>query len=204
MCAGWAASGECQANPGWMLENCALSCGECGSPQPPQPNPTPTPVNPTPAPTPACNGCTPVEQHGKLSVVGNNIVGSHGNTVQLRGMSFFWSQWQGQYYTQAVVNWLVDDWKCSLVRAVLGIHESSGYLQDPGTEKAKIELVVNAAIAKGIYVLIDWHDHHAEWHINEAKGFVTEIGVSIPTKQPGIRSRARTWRTLSISTHSLT
>jgi len=70
---------------------------------------------------------------------------------------------------------MVDDWKCSLLRAVLGIHESSGYLQDPGTEKGKVELVVNAAIAKGIYVLIDWHDHHAEWHINEAKGFFTEM-----------------------------
>jgi len=116
-----------------------------------------------------------VEQHGRLRVAGNNIVGSHGDPVQLKGMSFFWSQWQGQYYTEGVVNWLVDDWKCSLVRAVLGIHESSGYLQDPGTEKAKVELVVNAAIAKGIYVLIDWHDHHAERHVNEARGFFDEM-----------------------------
>jgi len=116
-----------------------------------------------------------VAEHGRLSVAGNNVVGEHGDPVQLKGMSFFWSQWQGQYYTQGVVNWMVDDWKCSLLRAVLGIHESSGYLQDPGTEKGKVELVVNAAIAKGIYVLIDWHDHHAEWHINEAKGFFTEM-----------------------------
>jgi len=60
-----------------------------------------------------------------LSVAGNNVVGEHGDIVQLKGMSFFWSQWQGQYYTEGVVNWLVDDWKCSLLRAVLGIHESS-------------------------------------------------------------------------------
>ena len=32
-----------------------------------------------------------------------------------------------------------------------------------GLKRGKVELVVNAAIAKGIYVLIDWHDHHAEW-----------------------------------------
>jgi len=109
--------------------------------------------------------------------VGNNVVGSHGNTVQLRGMSFWWSQWQGQYYTEAVVNWLVDDWQCSLVRAVLGIWESSGYLQDPETEKAKVELVVNAAIAKGIYVIIDWHDHHAEDHVSEAMAFFDEMAL---------------------------
>jgi len=118
-----------------------------------------------------------VDQHGRLRVAGAEIVGEHGNTVQLKGMSFFWSQWEfgAKYYTEGVVNWLVDDWKCSLVRAVLGIHESGGYLQDPGTEKAKIELVINAGIAKGIYVLVDWHDHHAESHINEAKGFFDEM-----------------------------
>merc|ERR1719429_126579 len=163
-CAAWAASGECEANPGYMLENCCQSCGDN-----PSPSPQPTPTTPSPG------GAGGVGQHGRLRVVGNNIVGSHGDTVQLRGMSFFWSQWQGQYYTDSVVNWLVDDWECSLVRAVLGIHESSGYLQDPGTEKAKVELVVNAAIAKGIYVIIDWHDHHAENHVNEAKGFFTEM-----------------------------
>merc|ERR1719254_114448 len=155
-----------------MLENCAVSCGVCSGPPAPAPPPPPPTPGPTPAPT---SGGTPVEQWGRLRVEGNNIVGENGDVVQLKGMSFFWSQWQGQYYTTPVVNWLVDDWKCSLVRAVLGIHESSGYLQDPWTEKAKIELVVNAAIAKGVYVLIDWHDHHAEWHINEAKGFFDEM-----------------------------
>merc|ERR1719297_386161 len=69
---------------------------------------------------------SPVAQHGRLSVAGNKIVGENGDPVHLRGMSFFWSQWQGKYYTQAVVDWLVDDWQCSLVRAVLGIHENSG------------------------------------------------------------------------------
>eukprot|EP00058_Branchiostoma_floridae_P010495 XP_002595983.1 hypothetical protein BRAFLDRAFT_128083 [Branchiostoma floridae] len=28
-CAGWAADGECDLNPGYMLTNCRLSCGEC-------------------------------------------------------------------------------------------------------------------------------------------------------------------------------
>ena len=28
-CVGWAASGQCQANPGYMLKSCRLSCGEC-------------------------------------------------------------------------------------------------------------------------------------------------------------------------------
>ena len=28
-CATWARDGECQANPGWMLKNCPVSCKEC-------------------------------------------------------------------------------------------------------------------------------------------------------------------------------
>merc|ERR1719188_2363252 len=166
-----------------MLENCCASCSPStpAPPPPPPPSPAPppppppSPAPPPPPPTPAPQPTGPVERHGRLRVSGAEVVGEDGSVVQLHGMSFFWSQWQGQYYTEGVVNWLVDDWKCSLVRAVLGIHESSGYLQDPWTEKAKIELVVNAAIAKGVYVLIDWHDHHAEWHINEAKGFFDEM-----------------------------
>merc|ERR1719410_1381219 len=173
--------GDCgEDGTGWCHQS-ASNCATCTGTFDPTGSPPagcggPGGGNPSPAaPTPAAPAGSPVEQHGRLSVAGNEVVGENGDTVQLKGMSFFWSQWQGQYYTTGVVNWMVDDWKCSLVRAVLGIHESSGYLQDPGTEKAKIELVVNAAIAKGIYVLIDWHDHHAEWHINEAKAFFTEM-----------------------------
>merc|ERR1712038_544830 len=30
-CGGWASSGECDANPDWMKENCAASCEVCES-----------------------------------------------------------------------------------------------------------------------------------------------------------------------------
>jgi len=119
-----------------------------------------------------------VEQHGRLRVAGAEIVGEHGNTVQLKGMSFFWSQWEEgkKYYTEGAVNWLVDEWGCSLVRAVLGIGEVDGYLYTPDQEKATVEVVINAAIAKGVYVLIDWHDHWAEHNVEPAKGFFREMG----------------------------
>ena len=57
-----------------------------------------------------------VEQHGALRVSGNDIVGSHGSPVLLRGMSMFWSQWMGKYWNADVIRWLAEDWKCTVVR----------------------------------------------------------------------------------------
>lgn len=47
-----------------------------------------------------------VDKHGQLHVEGNYIMDEHNEPVQLRGMSFFWSQWQGKYYTPGTVKWL--------------------------------------------------------------------------------------------------
>jgi len=50
-CESWAANGECEANPGYMLVSCRKSCGVCSGPGP-QPTPTPPTQAPTTAPTP--------------------------------------------------------------------------------------------------------------------------------------------------------
>jgi len=117
---------------------------------------------------------TPVMKYGQLSVKGNRIVDKNGNPVQLRGMSFFWSQWMGKYFTPGAVKWLKDDWNCSVIRAVMGV-EAGGYLANPSAEKQKIITLVDAAIKEGLYVIIDWHDHHAQDHTKESKAFFAEM-----------------------------
>ena len=117
---------------------------------------------------------TVVEEYGQLSVSGNKIVDKNGNAIQLRGMSFFWSQWIGKYYNYETVKWLKDDWQCTVVRAALAV-DYGGYLENPEIEKAKIMAVVDAAIKEGIYVVIDWHDHEAEKHVQQAKTFFGEM-----------------------------
>ncbi|MFT3771762.1 MAG: glycoside hydrolase family 5 protein [Minicystis sp.] len=117
---------------------------------------------------------SPVALHGKLSVSGGKLRDEHGAAVQLAGMSLFWSQWSGSFWNASVVGTLADDWHASVVRAAMGV-ENGGYLQNPGAEKARVKTVVDAAIAKGIYVIIDWHDHNASQHTNEAKAFFTEM-----------------------------
>ena len=108
--------------------------------------------------------------HGLLQAQGNRIVGAQGEAVSLAGMSLFWSQWMPQYYTAGTVNWLKTDWKSGIVRAAIAA-DQGGYLTQPEAEWAKACAVVDAAIAEGMYVIVDWHTHHAEDHPDAAVEF---------------------------------
>lgn len=136
--------------------------------------PTPAITIPTPSPEPTPIDGNAVDYFGALKVVGNKIVGKDEKAVQLRGMSFFWSQWIGKYYTKECVKWLKNDWNCNIVRAAMAVEEG-GYLTNPVAEKKKVFDVVDAAIEQGLYVIIDWHDHNATKHLKEAKDFFTEV-----------------------------
>ena len=113
---------------------------------------------------------TAVETYGQLRVSGTKMVDQNDNPVQLQGMSLFWSQWGGEYYTAGVVGQMKDDWCNNVIRAAMGVEEG-GYLTDPDIERARVETVVDAAIEEGIYVIIDWHDHDAHNHQTQAVAF---------------------------------
>jgi len=133
----------------------------------------------TPAGSPVC-------RIGALSVSGNKVVGANGQPAQLRGMSMFWDIFKEgtKYYNSSVVNWLTSDWKVSIVRAAMAFEENGytpggdyeGYLKNPSWNQQQVETIVDAAIANGIYVIIDLHshwigadDHRSEWP--QAKAF---------------------------------
>ena len=116
---------------------------------------------------------TIVEKYGQLSVKGNYIMSQYGDTVQLRGMSMFWSQWS-QYYNPGVIKWLKEDWKCTVIRVAMGVEEG-GYLDNSYEEKQKVIRMVDAAIANGIYVIIDYHSHQAHNNPEPAKKFFAEM-----------------------------
>ncbi|WP_324720329.1 glycoside hydrolase family 5 protein [Salinimicrobium sp. HB62] len=117
---------------------------------------------------------TPVALHGQLAIENGSLVNSSGKKVQLKGMSLFWSQWQPQFYNRETVENLVEGWNIQVVRAAMAI-EHNGYLEHPEREKKKVKEVIEAAIDLGIYVIVDWHDHHAEDHLPQAKQFFSEI-----------------------------
>ena|GEM_PF-313257 len=124
--------------------------------------------------TAAGSQLSPVEKHGALSVKEGKLLDQNGEVVVLRGMSLFWSQWMPQYYNAKTVQWLVDDWNVSVIRAAMAI-EHGGYLRNPEREKAKVFAVIDACIAANIYVIVDWHDHNAVDHEAEAVAFFKEV-----------------------------
>jgi len=116
---------------------------------------------------------TAVDMHGQLSVKGSQILDKNGNPVCFAGPSLFWSNnaWGGEkFYNPYAVSWVNYDWGAPIIRAAMGVDENGGYINYP-ENKAKVEEVIDEAIKDGMYVIIDWHSHHAEDYKTEAKAF---------------------------------
>lgn len=101
----------------------------------------------------------PVKKHGNLSVKGTQLTDEHGNATVLNGVSYGWHNWWPRFYNKESVKWLANDWKCSVVRAAMGVEPARGYIDSPDWSKEKMEAVIDGAIENNIYVIIDWHSH---------------------------------------------
>ncbi|RBP48569.1 cellulase family glycosylhydrolase [Arenicella xantha] len=112
-----------------------------------------------------------------LTVNGSQILVG-GQAQGLAGNSYFWSNtgWGAErFYNADAVAWLKNDWKSNIVRAAMGVDEAGGYLSDQAGNKARVTAVVDAAIAQDMYVIIDWHTHHAEDYRTDAVAFFSEM-----------------------------
>ena len=81
----------------------------------------------------------PVKTNGKLSVKGTFLVNEKGEPVVLRGVSYGWHNWWPRFYNKETVKWLATDWKCSVVRAAMGVEPAKGYMDSPDWSKEKME-----------------------------------------------------------------
>ncbi len=115
----------------------------------------------------------PAKTNGNLSVKGTLLVNEKGEEIVLRGVSYGWHNWWPRFYNKESVKWLADDWKCTVVRAAMGVGPRGSYIDKKEWSKEKIEAVVDGAIESGIYVIIDWHSH--EIHQEEAVVFFAEM-----------------------------
>jgi len=98
---------------------------------------------------------SPVAEHGVLSVVGPHIFDQDGEKTSLAGPSFFWSN----------TGW----------RQEMGAQEEGSYLEDPKGNSDRVVTLIDAAIANGLYVIVDWHSHQAEKDTDAAVNFFTTL-----------------------------
>lgn len=116
---------------------------------------------------------TRVPEVERLSVKGTVLVDEAGDTVALRGISFGWHNLWPRFYTEEVTELLVDEWGAEVIRASCGVGYMKGWDVNPELGTSCVSTVVDAAIRKGAYAIIDWHAHDP--HTDAAKEFFTQM-----------------------------
>jgi len=127
---------------------------------------------------------SPVAEHGALKVDGSMVLDKNNEPVQLRGMSLYWTLEENarRYYNANVVRSLWSEWKGNVIRAAMGVGGCKGSWK-PGYSSAgdahdkAVEDVVTAAVATGIYVIIDWHSHEAHNQTSAAQAFFERVAA---------------------------
>jgi endoglucanase len=112
----------------------------------------------TGSPSPARSAGSPTAINGALRVCGVQLCNQYGRPVQLRGMSTHGIQWYGwgDCINPASIEALATDWNADVLRISQYVQEG-GYETDPAGFTAMADTIIDAAIDKGMYVLIDWH-----------------------------------------------
>lgn len=123
--------------------------------------------------SPQADDKTVIAQHGQLRVSGTALLDAHGDTLALHGVSLGWHNWWPRFYQAQTIDWLQRDWNIQVVRAAIGVEPDQAYLQNPEAALKQLYTVVDAAIAAGIYVIVDWHAH--QLHPQEAKAFFRTV-----------------------------
>jgi hypothetical protein len=120
---------------------------------------------------------SPVARWGQLKVDGNRLLDQSGNPVQLKGVSTQWLGLDRSTIPESLeaLRWMRDNWKLSLFRIAMGVDENSHFLTNCEPTKARVRTIVENAIELGVYVIIDWHSHHATDYVGEARAFFTEM-----------------------------
>ena len=127
----------------------------------------------------------PVSTYGELKAKGGKLVGScpaySDKTVQVKGMSLFWSSAADSalvYYSSQAMGLMVKDMGIEVLRFALGVadekfdsHGRSYTTGGKNDQKAMVTKMVRAAVENDIYIILDWHIESSSGYTNEAKEF---------------------------------
>ncbi|NBE56860.1 glycoside hydrolase family 5 protein [Streptomyces boluensis] len=128
-----------------------------------------------------------VAANGQLEVCGEQLCNEQGKAVQLKGMSSHGTQWYEQCLTDGSLDALAQDWGADVLRVSTYVQEG-GYETDPDKFTKLAQRVVDQAIARGMYAVIDWHqldpgDPNA--NTESAKKFFTDMATKY-ADQPNV------------------
>ncbi|MFG3100834.1 cellulase family glycosylhydrolase [Streptomyces sp. NPDC048182] len=140
--------------------------------------------DPPPTDPPPATG-TPVGVNGQLHVCGTNLCNQYNRPIQLRGMSTHGLQWFSSCYNTASLDALAKDWKADLLRTAMYVQEG-GYETDPAGYTAKVNSLVDAADARGMYALIDFHTltpGDPTYNLARAKTFFASVAARNAAKK---------------------
>lgn len=121
---------------------------------------------------------TPVNRFGHLQLSGTHLVSETGTPVQLRGISSMWLNWENRGYATDLPSllWMRDNWNLDVIRAAMGVDVDGGYVMG-GKERmlAQVEQMIENARLAGVYIIVDFHSHHANEYEAEAIEFFSYI-----------------------------
>lgn len=112
--------------------------------------------------------------NGRLHVGGAQLVDENGTAVQLRGISTHGLTWYPDYLNESLSRQLSEDWNCSLLRLPMYSEIYCKNKKDKAESLALVRKGINLAVARDMYVLVDWHileDADPNQHIDEAIDF---------------------------------
>jgi endoglucanase len=126
-------------------------------------------------------GGTVVSRYGHLRLDGTALVSEAGTPIQLRGISSMWLNWENEGYATdlSALVWMRDNWKLEVIRAAMGVDVDGGYVTGGAIGKAnmmgQVEKIIQNAVQAGVYVIVDFHSHHANDFLPESSEFFAEI-----------------------------
>jgi len=112
------------------------------------------------------------------SIHNGQLVDQNRETVVLAGPSFFWSNttWDGaKFYRAELVDYFVDDWQANAVRAAIGGDNTGSWEDDPEGNWLRLTAVIDQAIERDIYVIVDFHSHYAHQKPEVAEDFFNRV-----------------------------